>query len=359
MSWPSFWQTSSFSLSGWALRPLGALVCRVARQRLKRFRQTPPVSPAPCPVLVVGNLTVGGSGKTPFIQWLGQSLQQKGWRIGVISRGYGGQAEIWPQWVATESDPEQVGDEPVLLAQTLRCPVAVAPDRPQALQCLIDRAGVLDLIISDDGLQHFALARDLEVVVLDGARGLGNGRCLPAGPLREPASRLQSVDWVVSNGTPQPALQAAVRSHRFHDDRGAGGDVDAQLSLQPAFFYRVRRPQEQVSLATFAEASVQAVAGIGHPERFFQTLRPLVKALDASAFADHHAYRADDFKAFDPQKPLIMTAKDAVKCQTFAEDHWWALAVTPNCPQTLLDQIEHRLSDIKKQKRSSSKRETS
>ncbi|KUJ72845.1 tetraacyldisaccharide 4'-kinase [Thiomicrospira sp. WB1] len=347
MSWPRFWQTSCFSWLGWLLRPLGAVVCRIARRRFERYRQSMPASQASCPVLVVGNVTVGGSGKTPFIQWLGQGLQQRGWRIGVVSRGYGGEAKQWPQWVTPDSDPKTVGDEPLLLAQTLQCPVAVAPKRVEAVRCLQERAE-LDLIISDDGLQHFAMARDLEVVIVDGVRGFGNQRCLPAGPLREPLSRLRTVDWVVNNGPFRTVTQDGVTAH--HPAGSA-----AQLTLSPAYFYRVNQPEVRRALDAFANESVTALAGIGHPARFFETLRPLVGEMDAHPFADHQAYRPTDFQAMDPQKPLIMTAKDAVKCEAFAQDNWWALAVKPHCPTSFLDQIEQRLVQIRHS--SSSERE--
>lgn len=328
MSWPSFWLKADWRSA--LLKPLSKTVCWLARRRLAQFRQAPAQSPGL--VIVVGNIVVGGSGKTPFIQWLGRQLKARGLTFGVISRGYGGQAKTWPQVVTSDSAPGLVGDEPVLIAQSLGCPVVVAPKRAEAL-ALMQRQFDVDVVISDDGLQHYALARDIEVVLLDSSRpnnGLGNGLCMPAGPLREPRERLNEVDFVVFNGD-QPA------SFKFNRP------VLGTMRLKPHYFYALKQPSKRLDIQAFAGQSGYAMAGIGNPARFYQTLEELAVKVEPLKFSDHHAYRLEDFKSLDPQKPVFMTAKDAVKCQEFAADNWWVLEVEPECSdefeQGLLNQI--------------------
>ncbi len=193
-----------------------------------------------------------GTGKTPFIQWLGRELKAHGIRYGIVSRGYGGQSRHWPQWVTEHSDPAMVGDEPVLLAHSLQCPIAVSPSRPEAI-ALLESKHELDVIISDDGLQHFAMARDIEIVLMDAQRLLGNGLCLPAGPLREPKKRLGLVDYVVWNGGDAAELQA---------------DTSTVMELVPHRFRLVAKPEMTLPLQAFKGDRVNAVAGIGSPERF-------------------------------------------------------------------------------------------
>ncbi|MGH8481671.1 MAG: tetraacyldisaccharide 4'-kinase, partial [Nevskiaceae bacterium] len=183
----------------WFLRPLAALFGFVARLRRRRQQAQAREQRLPVPVVVIGNIAVGGTGKTPFVIWLVERLREWGWRPGVVSRGYGGNAPRWPQQVKPDSEPAVVGDEPVLIARRAGCPVFVGPDRVLAAQRLLASGGV-DIVVSDDGLQHYRLWRDLEIAVVDATRGLGNGRLLPAGPLREPASRLAEVALVVANG---------------------------------------------------------------------------------------------------------------------------------------------------------------
>ncbi len=273
----------------------------VALRRQAYARGLLPVYRAPLPVIVVGNITVGGTGKTPLVIWLTQTLRGAGLRPGVVSRGYGGQARQWPQAVEAHSDPALVGDEPVLIARRTTCPVMVAPDRCAAIRALLARHDV-DVIISDDGLQHYAMARDLEIAVIDGQRRLGNGWCLPAGPLREPATRLASVDWVVNNGGPAKP-----------------GEYLMRLEMTQAVNLRSgqRRP-----LADFGP--VHAVAGIGHPQRFFAQLRQQGLRLTPHPFADHHRYTAQEL-AFDGE--VLMTEKDAVKCRHFAHEGLWYVPV--------------------------------
>jgi tetraacyldisaccharide 4'-kinase len=275
------------------------------------------------PVIVVGNLTVGGSGKTPLVIWLAQQLRERGLHPGVVLRGYGGMAVTGrvPCLVTPDSDAAVVGDEALLLRLRTGVPVVVGRDRVGAAQRLI-AAGV-DVIIADDGLQHLRLARDFEIAVIDGARGLGNGYLLPAGPLREPAERLARVDAVVINGERGASVDAA------------GADAHAMAGAAPGFVMRLSGEwlrtlagnAEPVALASLAGRRVHAVAGIGNPARFFAQLAAAGLEVIAHAFPDHHRYRAAELE-FDDGLPLLMTEKDAVKCRPFAAANRWYLPVT-------------------------------
>ncbi|MGJ0126229.1 tetraacyldisaccharide 4'-kinase [Pantoea sp. RHCKP32] len=278
---------------------------------------------APLPVVVVGNLTAGGNGKTPVVIWLVDALQQRGLRVGVVSRGYGGRAEHYPLLVTAQTSTKQAGDEPVLIAQRTAAPVAVAPKRRQAIEALLAQ-GPLDLIITDDGLQHYALQRDREIVVVDGVRRFGNGWWLPAGPMRERADRLRQVDAVIVNG-------------------GEAQPGEITMQLQPGLATNLltgeTRPPEELG-------EVVAMAGIGHPPRFFTTLKQQgITPVAEIAFADHHAYSKEELtRLVQPSQELLMTEKDAVKCRDFAQPEWWYLPVdarlTGNAVTPLLDDIE-------------------
>lgn len=294
-----------------ALGALAAVYGAVARLRRDRARAALAPKLA-VPVIVVGNLSVGGTGKTPFTIWLVEHLREWGWKPGVISRGYGGHAHRYPLRVTPQTSPAECGDEPALMARRLQCPLAVAPRRLDAARLLIDEGGI-DILVADDGLQHYALPRDLEICVIDGARGLGNGALLPAGPLREPPVRLREVDLVVVNGGGwTPAEPIAAQSV---DMRLEGGEA---VNLVDG----TRKP-----LSAFAGRSAHALAGIGHPQRFFSALRAQGVLVIEHAFADHHAYSARDL-AFGDALPLLMTEKDAVKCATFALPHHWVVPVS-------------------------------
>ncbi len=290
------------------LRPLEWLYRAVVQRKRQRFLagQSPSYR-APVPVIVVGNITVGGTGKTPLILYLIEHCRARGLRVGVVSRGYGAQPPSVPWRVTAEQSAEEAGDEPLLLVQRSGVALMIDPDRARAVQALLS-AEPLDLILCDDGLQHYRLARDLELVLIDAVRGLGNGRCLPAGPLREPQARLQSVDAVLFNG-------ASVDSAE-----GFG------FTLQPTALVNVASGERQ-SLDVFAPGqAIHAVAGIGNPQRFFRTLEALNWRPIAHAFADHATYSAASLE-FSPSLPLLMTEKDAVKCRAFAQPDWWYLAV--------------------------------
>ncbi len=256
------------------------------------------------PVIIVGNIFVGGTGKTPLVLWVVRFLKGLQRRPGIITRGYGGNAEKWPQLVGADSDPFTVGDEPVLLARRSGCPVVAAPDRVRAAEALIQHHGC-DVIVSDDGLQHYRLGRDMEVVVIDAARGLGNGHCLPAGPLREPGRRLRTVDLVVANGGPSwfSPYYFTLRLNAAH----------ALVDLN-----RTR------DLADFNGMQVHAVTGIGSPDRFFAALERFGMEVIAHPFPDHHPFTAADIR-FDDDLPVMMTEKDAVKCTAFAADRHWCV----------------------------------
>lgn len=260
----------------------------------------------PVPVVVVGNITVGGTGKTPLVAWLAGFLKEAGYHPGIVARGYKGKARRWPQPVRPDSDPVMVGDEAVLLAGMSQCPVAVAPRRPEAARLLIEQDSC-DLILSDDGLQHYALQRDIEIVVIDGLRRLGNGFCLPAGPLREPATRLAEVDFVVING------------------RANKGEYS--MKMEAAGARNLVDDREIRELASFRGQSVHGVAAIGHPERFFAMLRQAGLQVEEHAFPDHHSFAQTEL-AFNDDRPVFMTAKDAVKCRHFPLANAWYVPVT-------------------------------
>ncbi len=261
---------------------------------------------APVPVVVVGNLTAGGNGKTPVVIWLVEQLTKRGIRVGVVSRGYGGKAERYPLLLTAQTTTAQAGDEPVLIFQRTGVPVAVSPVRSEAVQALLTQANV-QIVITDDGLQHYALARDKEIVVIDGVRRFGNGWWLPAGPMRERASRLRSVDAVIVNG-------------------GTAQAGEIPMQLQPGLAVNLLTGERR----DVAELNhLVAMAGIGHPPRFFSTLEACGAKLQRSVpLADHQALSLEQVAAFTgPGQTLIMTEKDAVKCRAFARDNWWYLPV--------------------------------
>lgn len=285
------------------LLPLSWLYCLVALGRRWAYRRGWLRSHRlPVPVIVVGNLSVGGTGKTPLVLWLTELLRREGWQPGIVLRGYGGTSPSWPRRVTPQSDPGQVGDEAVLLARRSACAVAAGPDRLAAAALLLGEAGC-DIIVSDDGLQHYRLQRDLELLVVDAARGFGNRRCLPAGPLREPIARARHVDLILCNGGPCE-----------------GGEP---MELVPGPAVNLRDARLTQSLDDWRGRRVTAVAGIGNPARFFAMLRQAGLELDERPYPDHHRFQARDAEDW-PAGPVLMTEKDAVKCAAFARtDHWY------------------------------------
>lgn len=281
------------------------------------------------PVIVVGNIFVGGTGKTPLVIWIAELLKQRGCKPGIITRGYRGRAPEWPQVVRADSDPDQVGDEAVLLAQRAACPVAAGPDRIASGRLLVDRFAC-DLLISDDGLQHYRLGRDYEIVVVDATRGLGNGYCLPAGPLREPPDRLASADLVIANGAPTPWTNA------YFDLRACGLFSLSHAGKEPLDRLRGRR--------------IHAVAGIGNPERFFSLLRNHGARIIEHAFPDHYRFRERDLR-FGDGLDVIMTEKDAVKCRRVANEHLWYVPVearlSPEAERALTSGLRSVRTDLR------------
>lgn len=298
-----FWYTAN--PIAYLLLPLAAVFALVSATRRMLYRiHVLRTHRFDVPVVIVGNISIGGTGKTPLVIWLADYLSSQGWHPGIVSRGYGGAATTWPQQVRPDSDPSMVGDEAVLVAARTGRPMCVGPDRPAAVAALLAHTDT-DIVISDDGLQHYALARDIEIAVIDGKRRLGNGFVLPAGPLREPASRLHTVDMVVVNGQGEPGehsmkiYQPGLRSLR--------GDIER-------------------SLDEFCDREVHAIAGVGNPGRFFDLLTRHGIMLRPHAFPDHHAYRAEDL-LLDPPLPILMTEKDAVKCRRLPCNDCWVVRV--------------------------------
>ena len=258
----------------------------------------------PKPVVVVGNITAGGTGKTPLVVWLATQFGVRGRSVGVISRGYGGHAKSWPQDSGLDSDAWMVGDEATLLAQKTGCPVVVGPDRVAAAKRLLEQHDV-DLILSDDGLQHYRLGRTVELAVVDGVRGLGNRLCLPAGPLRELPSRLREVDAIIVN----------------EGDWGHGGVLRSHMVARQVYSIAdgIRR-----SLGDFKGQTVHAVAGIGHPERFFDLLERHGLIVEPHPLPDHAEMSETDL-IFADTDPVLITEKDAAKCGSFSRSNVWCV----------------------------------
>jgi len=273
---------------------------------------------APVPVIVVGNLTVGGSGKTPLVIWLAGYLSALGLRPGIVTRGYGGRATRWPQQVRPDSDPDTVGEEAVLIARRTRRPVAVGPDRSAAVRALLEYTDC-NIVVSDDGLQHYALGRALEIAVIDGARRLGNRRLLPAGPLREPPSRLDEVDFVVNNGV--------------------AGRNEYAMKYVPIDPINLLQRDQSRAFRDFASEPVHAVAGIGNPQRFFTMLKSKGLKVIPHAYPDHHRFRPQDLE-FGDSYPVLMTEKDAIKCEAFASARCWLVPVTAELPEIFAQRLE-------------------
>lgn len=311
------------------------------RRRLYASRLLPSWR-APVPVIVVGNITVGGTGKTPLVLEILEILRKRGWTPGVVARGYGrvprgeqdplGVVRVFPD-VAT---PEHFGDEPVLIARRSRVPVYISPNRPAAARALLAAHPEVNVLVSDDGLQHYALARDIEFAVVDGERLFGNGLPLPAGPLREPVARLQGVDAVVVNGGGMPDQIPAARRFAMHLGR------ESFVSLANG---------EERSPGEFAPAlrgrSVAAVAGIGNPERFFEHLARLGINARGRAFDDHHAFQPSELK-LPGAEIVLMTEKDAVKCRAFADARMWFMRVEAILPSDFDDFLLTRLATARR-----------
>nr|WP_282437209.1 tetraacyldisaccharide 4'-kinase [Vibrio amylolyticus] len=310
MLWPLLW-------------PLSQLFLFIATRRRRAYEEGEKESyRAPVPVIVVGNITAGGNGKTPVVIWLVEKLTQQGYKPGVVSRGYGAKAPSYPLLVDDSTPTGHCGDEPKLIQQRTQVPVAVSPVRSEAVKALLPEG--VDVIITDDGLQHYALQRDLEFVIVDGVRRFGSEQLLPLGPLREKTSRLDDVDFVITNG-----------------GQAFSGEVAMTL-----------KPDEAVNLVSGVRVPVKslerlvAFAGIGHPPRFFNTLVELdAQVVKTKGFADHQAFQQQELDALSQAgSNIIMTEKDAVKCRDFATETWWYLPVSaefePANEQRILEKIK-------------------
>lgn len=276
------------------------------------------------PVIVIGNIAVGGTGKSPLTIWLADYLKQKGRRPGIVSRGYGGRLNRNVQQVRADSSPDLVGDEPIMIVRKTQCPVAIGKDRSKAALGLIEHQHV-DVIICDDGLQHLALSRDIEIAVVDGLRRHGNERCLPAGPLREPLSRLKSVDLVVANTR---ARRGEFLMEYQYGDLISSQDVNDKRSIEH-----------------FSNKTVHAVCGIGSPEKFYSYLiRHDIKVI-RHRFPDHHRYQPSDLH-FADEFPIVMTEKDAVKCEAFSNQAFWYLPIEAQLADTFQHRLDKQLKEL-------------
>ncbi|ALS98827.1 tetraacyldisaccharide 4'-kinase [Lacimicrobium alkaliphilum] len=307
----------------WLLAPLALLFYLVSALRRWCYRTGLKKShKVGATVIVVGNITVGGSGKTPLVIRLCQWLKQQGYHPGVVSRGYGGKAPAYPYTVLPDSDAATVGDEPVLMRQHLGCPLVVDPDRVRGAAYLVEKHHC-NVILCDDGLQHYRLARDLEILVMDGERRLGNGHLLPMGPLREGKWRLSTVDFVVVNG-------------------GIAAPGEHLMSLETGQLVNLKYPSKTQPLSALKKPAI-ALAGIGNPQRFFNLLRHRqVKLKETRVYADHYAFKAGDI----PDDLVLMTEKDAVKCRAFASSQWWYLPVSAKLTEQFKQQLLERIHGL-------------
>lgn len=279
---------------------------------------------APLPVIVVGNITVGGTGKTPMVIALIKALVAAGLKPAVISRGYGSHAPHYPYLVSRSDNATTTGDEPLLIAQSIDCPVMIGADRKQSIELMISQCDC-DVIVTDDGLQHYALKRDFEIAIIDGDRLFGNGHCLPMGPLREPVNRLKRVNWVVSNG--------------------ATDTVSTHMLLQPSELIRLTSNEHYSAESWPFSKQVHAIAGIGNPSRFFNTLRELGFEPIEHAFTDHHQFIHSDIQ-FNDDLAVVMTSKDAVKIKPFASDNCWSLPVNAYLPDSFMSDVVDKVQRL-------------
>ncbi|HEY9104596.1 tetraacyldisaccharide 4'-kinase [Chitinimonas sp.] len=336
MQTPAYWQTR---FPACLLLPLSALFSALAALRrglyaLGVLRQRR----LPVSVVVIGNITAGGAGKTPTVLYLAEQLRRHGRKPGILSRGYGG-SETGPAEVPTDGTASRYGDEPALLARRSGCPVFIGRDRHATGLALLARHPDVDVLLCDDGLQHYRLARDVEIVVVDGSRGLQNGWLLPAGPLRETAGRLARCDALLVNG----AAQVPIPPHPRRFD----------MRLQPAAAWRLKDPAERRPLADFAGQPLAALAGIGHPARFFATLAAAGLQPSQHSFPDHHHYTATDLQAIQGGA-LLVTEKDAVKLTALLSagelphgGNIWAVPVEAQIAPDLADWLIDRLHTAK------------
>lgn len=327
----NLWLRAWYGKSSWVyvLLPLSwlfAVISTVRKLWLIHFRQ----KKLSVPVVVVGNISVGGTGKTPLIIELVKYLQKQGHKPGVVSRGYGGRAPYYPYLLNAQSQALEAGDEPLLIYRATQCLVCVAPDRVAAAQRLVDEG--CSIILSDDGLQHYRLGRALEIAIVDGQRLFGNQKRLPVGPLREPIARLKSVGFIVINN---PLSKEPLSGfHHLHC-----------MKIQPLAWRKISSSQEIPLDAIELKAPCHAVAGIGNPERFFKTLDGLSLNYYAHCFPDHHKFCVEDFASYRDDT-ILMTEKDAVKCQAFAKPEWYSLIVGADLNEHFWQSFQHKLDSL-------------
>ncbi|OCG01081.1 tetraacyldisaccharide 4'-kinase [Gilliamella sp. wkB112] len=318
----------------WLLLPFSWLYGLIASSRRKLYQCGILKSwRSPVPIVVIGNLSAGGNGKTPLVISLIEVLTARGMRVGVVSRGYGGKADVYPLLLNDNTTTKQAGDEPVLIYQRTKVPVAVAPNRCQAVQLLLNQHK-LDVILTDDGLQHYALARDVEVVVVDGKRLFGNGWWIPAGPMRERANRLESVDLIIINGDSTNNLVKQYPNKTY------------TMQLTPLYAVNLLT-QEKRELTSLH--NICAIAGISNPQRFFTMLTTLkADVVKTTSFADHQKFTSTLLTNIaSNEQTLLMTEKDAVKCRQFALPNWWYLPIDAVLPSAAVDQVCSLLTNIK------------
>lgn len=311
--WPLLW-------------PLSVMFGVMSRSRRKQYQTgQKPTYRAPVPVVVVGNITAGGNGKTPVVIWLVEHLQALGLNPGVVSRGYGAKAPHYPLIVEEGTSTKHCGDEPKLIHKRTSAPVAVSPVRSEAVKALLPLG--VDVIITDDGLQHYALERDIEIVVVDGARRFGNHSLIPLGPLRETTERLSEVDFIITNG-------------------GEAKLNEMGMVLSPSLAVNMKNRQK-MPVSQLDE--LVAIAGIGHPPRFFDTLEKLgAKPVVTQGFADHKDFEPSELEALSRRgNHLIMTEKDAVKCAEYAQENWWYLPVTASFSSENEQRILNKIKEVK------------
>ncbi len=331
----SFLERAWHKRAGWLILLWPISVLFKALTKIRRLVQQPKVRPAnlTAPLIIIGNISLGGTGKTPLLITLTQELQKQGFKPGIISRGYGGEAPSYPLAVDGESDVRQSGDEAFLIAEMTACPVYVDPDRCAALDALLSNEDV-DVVLSDDGLQHYKLYRDLEIVVVDGERLFSNGFCMPAGPLRESISRLNEVQYIVVNGEPAREISQLKTA--------------SIMQLQPrSLINLVTGEKRPFAGAPFNMGNkLQAVSALGNPQRFYSLLERLPYQLEIFSFPDHHNFTAADFEqqGIDAHQPIVMTEKDAVKCRQFAKNNFWYLSVEVDLEGQF---IERLIEDIR------------
>lgn len=335
---------NSINLISILLSPLSFLFFIISRAR-KYIYNTGFVKSytSPVPVIIIGNISVGGTGKTPLIIELVKMLQQRGLQAAVISRGYGGEAEQWPQIVNDQSTAKQTGDEPLLIYRQTRCPVVVGPNRKDDIELLLKQFNC-DVILSDDGMQHYALQRDAEICVVDARKKFGNGMLLPAGPLRESMSRLQTVDLVLYNG--------GDKQHESFE----------MIPSKDVFIVGKRKQQESeqdmsMSLESFRGKTVHAVAGIGNPQRFFDMLKSCGVKVKPHAFKDHYYYQKKDL-IFDDDLSVLMTEKDAVKCIHLDLQNHWSVPVDIVLSQSALIKLNGVFDSVLKSNEKSNEYKT-